>query len=141
MNFSQHARAGLTASAFTGIASFFYYQKIDQPLLIGLVTFIGSIFPDLDTESIPSRWTARIGFICSLILLYNDKPTPVAIVGTLFFLVKSDKHRGFIHKYWFAAVFIIAGLLWSNPLCLAFGVGLIVHYTVDGITPAWKNWF
>lgn len=141
MNFAPHARAGLTASAIISVASFICFKNFDRSLLIGLVVFAGSVFPDLDTDSKPSRWTAKVGFIFSFIMLVFNRPYVPAIAGMMFFLIKSSKHRGFIHKYYFPALcFILAGGT-GNLLYAAFAVGLVVHFWLDRINPLkWRNW-
>lgn len=135
MNFSSHARAGLTAAAAVSVASFIYFRNFDQAALTGLVLFAGSIFPDLDTDSIPSRWAARIGFVVSLTMLYLRKPFVPALAGMMFFLVKSGRHRGFIHKYCFPVFFLVLGAGTGNVLYAAFGAGLVVHLWLDRISP------
>jgi len=141
MNFPDHSRAGLIASAMTATVGLFFGQHLEQAVLTGGFVYIGSIFPDLDTESIPSRWAARIGLVFFCIMAYLDKPWPAAIAGALFFLVKADRHRGFTHKYWFIAVFIAYGLIYEQALACAFGVGLLVHFRIDRISPfELKNW-
>lgn len=141
MNFKEHSRAGLIASGATLGAGVIIVSKFDQPFLWAVIVYIGAIFPDLDTDSIPARWTARAGFIFAVIMLVLKKPWPPAILGAGFFLIKSGKHRGFIHKWWFPGAFIMAGNIWNQPLCFAFGAGLIVHFAVDKLSPfSIKNW-
>lgn len=141
MNFSSHSRAGLTISAIIFCGALIVTSEFDRPLIWGLAVYIGAIFPDLDTDSIPSRWTARAGFIFAVIMLVLKKPWPPAILGAGFFLIKSGKHRGFIHKWWFPIAFIAAGCIWNQLLCFAFGAGLIVHFAVDKISPfSLENW-
>lgn len=151
MNFPDHSRAGLITSAVTATGALFFgdslgagfetWAQTKQSFLLGLLVYIGSVFPDLDTESIPSRWAARIGLVFFCIMAYLNKPWPSAIAGALFFLVKADKHRGFTHKYWFIAAFIIYGLYYHQYLACAFGLGLLVHFRIDRISPfEWKNW-
>lgn len=135
MNFSDHSRAGLITSAVTITGSLFFGQHLEQAILLGAFVYIGSIFPDLDTESIPSRWAARIGLVFFCIMAYLNKPWPAAIAGALFFLVKADKHRGFTHKYWFITAFIVYGLYYHQYLACAFAIGLLVHFRVDRISP------
>jgi hypothetical protein len=141
MNFSEHARAGITASLAVSLAGFIYYNDIAKVVPVGLAAFLGSVFPDLDTTSKPSVWAARMGLVFSLICLAINKPYPAALVGMLFFLVKSEPHRGFLHKYAFIALFFAYGAIQLNPVSLAFGAGLIVHFWLDKLSPlAWKNW-
>jgi len=141
MNFPDHSRAGLIASVVVSVASMIFTQDLDSAVLLGFSVYIGSVFPDLDTDSIPSRWAARIGVLFFLIMAYLNKPWPPAIAGALFFLVKADHHRGFTHKYWFPLGFIVCGIYLQQYSACAFGFGLLVHFMIDGISPfALKNW-
>jgi hypothetical protein len=141
MDFKQHSRAGLIVSGIVLIAGLIVFKKIEQPLLWAVLVYLGAIFSDLDTQSIPSILVSRIGFVLSCIMLMLNKPWPPAIAGAAFFLIKSGKHRGFIHKWWLPSAFMASGLIWSQPACLAFGVGLIIHLMVDKISPLkWANW-
>lgn len=143
MNFSSHAKAGgVLAAATFGVNYLFSNSYKIAAMCAGLV-FIGSIFPDLDTESIPSRWAARAGFIFSLACVFWFKtPLPAAIVGALFFLIKSGSHRGFTHKYYFPILSLIIGFSNGNFLYLAFASGLLCHFWLDRISPFdGKNWF
>ena len=142
MNFSGHARAGLAAGAVFSVASLVYLKEFDRSALIGLLMFAGAVFPDLDTDSIPSRWAARTGLAGSLIMLYLDRPFVPALAGMLFFLVKSGKHRGFIHKYWLPGLCFLLTARTGNLFYAAFGAGLVVHLGLDKINPLkLKNWF
>jgi len=151
MNFPEHSRAGLKVSAVTIGGCLFFgdsigagletWIQVKQSFVLGCFVYAGSVFPDLDTESIPSRWAARIGLVFFCIMAYLNKPWPAAIAGALFFLVKADKHRGFTHKYWFIAAFIAYGLIYDKFYACAFGIGLLVHFRVDRISPfELKNW-
>lgn len=140
MNFVDHSRIGAISSAIIATGSLYFYQ-FEQAVLVGIVVYIGSLFPDLDTDSIPSRWAARLGLAFCCVMLYLEKPYPPAIVGGLFMLLKADKHRGFTHKWWFPLSFIAYGFWSDQHLAIAFGLGLIVHFKVDGINFfEWKNW-
>ena len=141
MNFAQHARGGLTASIVVTMTSFIYFRDFDRSLLRGLMIFTGSLFPDLDTDSKPSKWAARIGLVVSVVTLALNKPYIAGMIGTMFFFVKSGRHRGFIHKYHFPAICFILTWGTGNLFYAAFGLGLVVHFWLDGISPIrWRNW-
>jgi len=141
MNFVDHSRIGAISSVVIGTGSLIYGYELEQSVLIGIVVYIGSLFPDLDTDSIPSRWAARVGLVFFCIMAYLKKPWPPAIAGGLFFLLKADKHRGFTHKWWFPLGFITYGIYAEQSLAIAFGFGLIIHFKVDGIKFfEMKNW-
>lgn len=142
MNFSEHSRAGIITAVVLGGAGFFYFKDFDRAVLIVFAGYIGAVFPDLDTDSIPSRRAAQAGLVTSFICVFLNKPWLPAILGTLFFLIKSGKHRGFIHKYWLPAVCFALGTFLSEPLCFAFGIGLVTHFALDGITLlSLRNWY
>ena len=142
MKFSQHAKGGVIAATLTAASQFAIVNDWKMAGLSGVLCFIGSIFPDLDTESIPSRWAARLGLVFSLICFYTKNYLPAVIAGSLFFLIKSGSHRGFTHKYFFPAICIGVGIGVGNFLHVSFGVGLIVHFWLDRISIfEWKNWF
>ena len=141
MNFVDHSRIGAISSAVVATGSLIYGYQLEQSAVIGIVVYIGSLFPDLDTDSIPSRWAARLGLAFFCVMAYLNKPWPPAIAGALFFLLKADKHRGFTHKWWFPLGFIAYAIYDVNYTAWAFGVGLIVHLKVDGIKFfEVKNW-
>ena len=134
MNFPQHSKAGAYASGAVCVISLITNQTAESIFFNSLAVYLGSIFPDLDTESTPSKWAARLGFIFVVLCLVNKNPEPAAIAGGLFFLVKSDQHRGFLHKYWFIAAFVAVGYF-LHYLAFLFAMGLLVHFWVDKISP------
>ncbi len=135
MKFSGHSRAGIITAVVLGGAGFFYFKNFDKAALIAIAGYLGAVFPDLDTDSIPSRRAAQTGLIISLCYIFTNKPWTPALLGTLFFLIKSGKHRDFIHKYWFPAVCFILGFFLKTPLCFAFGIGVLVHFALDKVNP------
>ena len=142
MNFPEHSRAGWIAGVVTLCAGVVLTSRFDKPLLWAIIVYIGAVFPDLDTDSIPSRWAARLGFAFAVIMMFLKKPWPPAIAGALFFLIKSGKHRGFTHKWAIPISLIFAGFTWDQSLCFAFAGGLLIHFAVDKISPfAMKNWW
>jgi hypothetical protein len=141
MNFSSHAKSGLILGPTATVLSYLFTNNVQLSVVSGLLAFIGAIFPDLDTDSIPSRWAARIGFGSVLALLYLQKPYPAAWLGLLFFLIKSGKHRGFMHKYHLPTFCFAVSMITGNLFYAAFGFGLCLHFWVDKISPLeLKNW-
>lgn len=157
MNFREHAIAGAATGTSVAAASYLLIPDIQElaPLTLGLCVFAGSLAPDLDTASKPSKWTARVLLVWSILaLLKSEYQSPfdelkhlqwlfeiklVLWIDTSFIAFKSCKHRGISHKYVFPiAVFALAWFM-SNPWLIASGIGIIVHYLVDKIYPTPKN--
>lgn len=142
MNFKDHLRFGVVGGIVTAAASGFVTQKPEEVAIIFGLTVAGSLFPDLDTASIPSRITAFILTITGLLCIYYRELYPVVYFMWAFCFVKSFKHRGFSHS-WFIPAALIGLTLYLELLWFAaFGIGCIIHLVVDKIYP-WKvkNWF
>lgn len=142
MNFKEHGLAGLATGLLVGAGTFYITKRADQSIVFALVTLAGSLAPDVDTGSIPSRIFAWIGIIASIFLMYKGLFKPAAIIGVVYMAFSSDKHRGFTHKWILPfGCFIVGALslkfpqlaryLWLVP----FGIGLACHYVVDKIPP------
>ena len=147
MNFKEHAAAG----AATGlvVAGGSYYMLPDPRLgpVYGLIALAGSLSPDIDTGSIPSRIFAWVGIAISFLLIHENHPEAAAYIGIIYMAFSSDRHRGFTHKWILPiACFMIGGvgiyypdvfpiftrLFWLIP----FGLGLITHLIIDKIPPS-----
>lgn len=138
MNFREHAIAGLiTGSAVTG-ASYYFSRNIPFSLLMGAVTVAGSIAPDVDTGSIPSRIFAWIGIALAAVFMYFGKNKNAAATGIIYMAFSSDRHRGATHSW--VLIMVCAGLGYAGfrqwmpiyfILMSAFSVGLITHKIID----------
>lgn len=135
MNFASHDKAGFWCSVITGAAGYLF-RTPETALLAGALCFIGSLAPDLDTDSIPSRWAARGGLILSAICLYTKVYLPAVIAGLVFFALKSFPHRSFTHSYFWPLALIAVGIYEQSFLYPAFAIGLICHLILDGVGPA-----
>lgn len=141
MNFPAHAKAGCWTALTAAVTSFLVRNDLRFSALAGALCFIGAVLPDLDTESIPSRWAARFGVAVSCFCIYTGKLLPAVIVGLLFFAVKSTAHRSWTHSYFLPCLCIALGVWHGNFLYVAFGIGLICHYVVDSLSPLdSRNW-
>jgi membrane-bound metal-dependent hydrolase YbcI (DUF457 family) len=99
---------------------------------VPLVFFLGGIFPDLDTQSIPSKWAARVGAIASAILVYKSQAPQAALIGIIFMLTKCGNHRGWTHSLALPLAISLAGWYLKLPLyALTFSAGLILHVSLD----------
>jgi hypothetical protein len=81
------------------------------PLLLGLfgVTVFMSLFPDLDTASVPQRWFYRIVFVLLGVSYFTGHHDLFAVVAFLSPLPLIHKHRGWTH--WLITPWLIAMLL------------------------------
>ena len=156
MNFKEHSNAGLWASVpvmavtaylFLGTDLLFYAFMV---LSMGACAWYGSLAPDLDTNSIISRWTARalLSYSCISLLKYHQ-PGPFEILGKyqvfdlwivfyanlVFVAIKCTKHRGPTHKYIIPPILILAGFLTKYPWFSALGFGFIAHAILDKLKP------
>ncbi|MBU2648771.1 metal-dependent hydrolase [bacterium] len=151
MNFKAHATGAVFASIAT---TSFFVLEADLPIEYSWIPFLattaGGLFPDLDTKSTPSKWVARIGFVSTFLMILigvwqnlTELILLAAVMGCVFFLLKSFKHRGITHKYWIPGALI--GLSFSLLYLTDFvpvimssvGLGIVVHLHLDTIW-LWK---
>lgn len=151
MNFKEHATAGAVVSVPVFFASHYFFQDLNLSVTLALSVFGGSLSPDLDTDSTPSKIVGKILFTYLLIALLEDYTglkhwllniRIPAWLAVIFLGFKLDAHRGFTHKYtfplFFTGVMLYTQYLWFG----AFALGIVVHYIVDKIYP-WRlrSWF
>jgi membrane-bound metal-dependent hydrolase YbcI (DUF457 family) len=128
LNFKGHLRGSIIAGL--AVSSLAATQGLS--VLVGSYAFLGGLFPDLDIHSTPSKWAARFGVAGSLLLLLADNPYPAALIGLLFMLAKTDKHRGWTHSILLPPLLALAGYkLGYFHESLAFGFGCYVHLFSD----------
>lgn len=80
-------------------------------LLVFPVTLFFSLFPDLDTASIPQRWSYRVIVLSLLVLAYYGRCQEAVALAILAMLPLLDHHRGWTHQIWaplFFPVVVIA---------------------------------
>ncbi len=146
MMFKEHAIAGLATGLVVAGGAYYFLPDPRLGPVFGLIAFAGSLAPDIDTGSIPSRIFAWAGIALSILLLHQNSPEPAAYIGIVYMAFSADKHRGFSHK-WILPItcFLIAGvgiyypdifplfkrLFWLIP----FGLGIITHFIIDKIPP------
>lgn len=157
MNYKGHANAGLAVAIPATIASQFYFNDLKISLAIGAALFFGSLAPDLDTASKPSRYTAIVlltwGVLSFLKIKYQtsfDQIKPLQWVfnveasywaNIVFILFKTSKHRGFSHKYFMPLLLMIAAFYTGYIALIALAIGNLVHFSADKINPLEpKNW-
>lgn len=142
MNFKGH----IIGSAVVAVALPVVARMLDVPLTDQQIaymipaTILGGNFPDLDTQSVPSKFYAIVGLIASVYFMLIRKWEYAAFVMVPFFVAKMGKHRGWTHSYFVPAGFLAGGYFFPqyNFILSAFAVGHIVHLILDSIW-IWKR--
>jgi membrane-bound metal-dependent hydrolase YbcI (DUF457 family) len=131
MNYRGHRNTSFIGSLLTFAAGLFFFH-FQQAFVLGGLTFLGGLFPDLDTESTPSKWAARFGVLLSLYAIFKDKTDLAVYYSLLFMLAKSDKHRGWTHSIFLpVAISAISYKLNLFHYGLAFSFGIYIHILSD----------
>ena len=130
MNFKGHLTGGMIAGGITsGVALWSNYVRpnqesiqlfLEDPLylqgevqtLIALfiTTLFMSLFPDLDTASIPQRWFFRGMFLTLTFLFFTEQMEIFSILAFVSLLPVMHKHRGWTHwkiTPWLIILFLI----------------------------------
>ncbi|TLD43293.1 MAG: hypothetical protein JETT_0462 [Candidatus Jettenia ecosi] len=111
MNFKGHIIGGcisgiaITAVKLLSDGSLDFSSFPQEAALIFGITVFFSIFPDLDTESIPQRWFYRAVFLLLLYLGYKKHYGLATLLAIVAITPKIDHHRGWTHHY-FSAVLL-----------------------------------
>lgn len=165
MLFKGHLIGAASVSVTIPIFSFILKTQLSindiLSAMIGII--LGGIFPDVDTESKPSRYYAIGLLVASIYWYYAGTPEYIWFPLVPFLAAKISTHRGWTHSYLLAVilffspnimhfvVFILppGGLLISNfvtrnyILIQGLSIGLIVHSLLDKRFPwdrrSWKN--
>lgn len=148
MNYKVHMKYGSIASVC--VASTYVLLKSDfgssltdiilqDAAIIFVFCLIGSLIPDLDTNSKPSKIVAFLGFCFGIWALLNREPYPALIFLTTFSFIKTFNHRTFTHIWTLPLVMIIIGLYFNHWVLFPFSFGLIIHYVVDCFGPKTMN--
>jgi uncharacterized metal-binding protein len=141
MNFKAHASAGIIAATTQAIILYINHVDIETISFSFAIVFIFSLLPDLDTHSTPSRFSAIFILLYSVYLIYYNSILEALTINMLYVFFKTLKHRGITHKYILPALAIVIGVYLSHLMYISIGIGLIVHYACDSISPfKLKNW-
>lgn len=137
-NFKGHLIAGSISSVALAAGSYYLTGDVLLSTSWGSCVFIGSLAPDIDTGSIPSRIFAISGIIISAFLLYIGMTREAALIGIVYMAFSSDKHRGFTHGWMLIIATMCLGILGAYgkihifySLLAPFSFGLIVHKVMD----------
>jgi hypothetical protein len=137
LDFKNHAIAGLATGSAVAGTSYYFSKNIEISFMMGAVTLAGSLIPDLDTGSIPSRIFAWIGIVLSLYLMYINQSKFAAIIGVAYMAFSAPKHRGLTHKWVLPIACLIGAYISKQVWPGAFAAGLVTHFALDKIPP-WK---
>jgi len=137
MNFKGHLRAGLVASALSTVVYSLSANDStpDAGAMVFTAVLVGSLVPDLDTNSIPSKITALLGSIFCLWSLITKEPYPALIFATGFLFIKSFNHRTWTHLWSLPTILIAVAVKYNIPLLIPFSVGIMTHYVIDCYGP------
>ncbi len=171
MTFKGHLIGGVLAGIGTAAAAsrlgYLPPQDYQAWAWVWGTTVAFSLFPDLDTSSVPQRWFFRLVFAALVYLGWNEDYERATFVGLLAILPLLDHHRGWTHwrlspllvplalgaayEYWRARHAWLGGFSWENvrhlladqPIFLAACIiGWYTHLLLDGyfkLFPADRN--
>ena len=156
MNYRNHLIFGTVTSIATPIImnqAGFSLDMGDIAVIIPAV-IAGSLFPDCDTASIPSRIYAILGVIWSVFFFIFEMNDFIIPLWLPFIFAKMSRHRSWTHARWLPVVLTaipfflfrltinyprfhhIADLMYEYRLLfMAFSLGLITHLILD------TSWF
>ena len=136
--FKEHATAGAIVGTIVGLGTAYVTSNMGYGFTFGVAAFTGSIIPDSDTGSIPSRIFAWVTIILSSILMYFGEYKQASVVGIIYAALSCGKHRGWTHGWTFiiacfaAAYLTTKGILPNYYILLGpFAFGLITHKFLD----------
>lgn len=176
MNFKGHKEYGLKTSWAVAISYLLFFTTYNYTIteqlvfsknlfaysgILFIATFIGSLSPDLDIESIPSQWVARIMVAYWVAVLWLNSVLmginsyigselsvdlnwkPAAILSLIFFVCKGDHHRGWTHALIWTPILLATAYFTGFHIIGAFGIGMAVHnwYCDDISMLRVRNWF
>jgi len=135
MNFKEHAICGAIGGTIVGAVSYYFTKNHQTSIYLGSITLAGSLAPDIDNGSISSRIFAWIGIIVNILLIYLRMSYAAAIIGIIYMIFSSDKHRGITHKWILPFLCFIGSYLIKDFWLTALGLGFMIHYISDKIPP------
>lgn len=152
MNYKNHLIFGTVTSIATPIImnQIGFNLNMGEIAVIVPVVIAGSLFPDTDTASIPSRMYAILGLITSVFFYIIGMSNFIIPLWLPFIFAKMSHHRGWTHSWYLPAglasmpymLFVftvdlprfqhIAKLMFEYRLVfMAFSVGLVCHLLLD----------
>lgn len=141
-NFKGHLEAGSFTGGVAGLFTMVITMDFKASLAVTLAVITGALFPDVDTKSHPTKiCVLTIVGLFSYGYLYDKSYLMYgANLTYAFFLAQLSPHRSITHKYYLPILAFICAFWCQNILTACFGIGLAVHYVLDGILPdKWRN--
>ncbi len=120
----------VTLSALAEISSL-PQSDISTAITLFLLTLIMSLFPDLDTASVPQRWFFRSAFVLLVVLFIFKQMEPFAIVTFILLLPLLHHHRGWTHHK--LTPFAISILIVSTMIYFRFPLNRIQEFSIDQV--------
>lgn len=112
----------------------------EEVIQCGIFAFMGSWFPDLDTNSKPSKWYARLMVPGVPFLVIKEFYLEAIAIVALFVFAKIGKHRGWTHSYWIPVLLLLVSLLpglsggfWLPYLLIPLALGILTHLIPENI--------
>ena len=129
---------GLAAVHWLG----WYSLEPGQALLLMAFVVLGSLFPDVDTDSVGQKLFYSLLAVVNLSLMILGHYKWAAVLGFCALLPVAARHRGWIHTWWAMflvplVIFIIPVIFydvqWQNllPFYLASVFGYFTHLLLD----------
>lgn len=91
---------------------------LEFEMLVFPVTLFFSLFPDLDTTSIPQRWSYRVIVLGLLALAYCGRYPEAVALAIIAMLPLLDHHRGWTHQIWAPLLFPVVVIAVYNFVVL-----------------------
>jgi len=123
MTYRGHLAGGLVLAATAALAApaLGLVETSDWVSLAGVAgtALFFSLFPDLDTSSVPQRWFFRAVFGLLICLAWRGQYQVATLVALVALLPVLDQHRGWTHSWWSPLVMpvLLGGIyeLWRWP--------------------------
>lgn len=143
------------AVAFAGVVGavmWLGFSMEGEALASGLLfTFLGALFPDIDTKSKGQKLLYACVVATLVMMLIYKKYCGAIIVAIVSFLPLFVKHRGLFHKFWFALLVAISAAIACSLQfqmhraavhnSIFFLVGFVSHLVLDfGVVGIWRRW-
>jgi membrane-bound metal-dependent hydrolase YbcI (DUF457 family) len=105
--------AALTGAAVAGTSWLGLYRPdLETMLGLGVLSVLGGLFPDVDTDSKGRRLFYGLAVIADAVLILRLYYRQAALLGFFALLPAIDGHRGWTHSWW-------AALVVPSPILLA----------------------
>ena len=104
-----------------------------------LLTLVMSLFPDLDTASVPQRWFFRAAFVLLIVLLLLKQMDIFAIVTFVLLLPLLHHHRGWTHSK--LTPFAISILIIAVTIYLRFPLLRIEGFSINQVVSLFQDYW